>query len=43
MRGKRAKDIRKSVLQYMQEKQMDMRKFKGVYRRTKKNYNLGII
>lgn len=42
MRGKRARDIKRAVLSYMKDNKMDMRLFKNIYRRTKRNYNLGI-
>ena len=43
MRKKRAKDIKKEVLLYMRENKIDLRFYKGCYRRAKKDYNEGLI
>lgn len=42
MRNTRARDIKKEVTAYMKENHIDMRRFKSIYRRTKKNYTRGI-
>jgi hypothetical protein len=42
MSGRRSKDIRKVVREYMVETRMDIKNFKGYYRRAKKDYVRGI-
>ena len=41
MSGRRAKGIRRAVRDYMLNTRLDMKNFKGCYRRAKKDYTRG--
>ena len=41
MNGRRARELRKEVIQHLRERKYNADLFKKVYRRVKKDYNLG--